>query len=133
MRNGIVIVLCLCLLLSMAGCRTASDRPVSCTDVIGAYEAAGYAVYHRDDPEKKDGYLCEVTIEESDGDSIRFYFYETAEEAQASSQERQWNGLLWLFTVIYSDPTWLETETYQNIAIEYDDDDLYKPFRNLIQ
>ena len=40
---------------------------------------------------------------------------------------------MWLFSAIYGDPTWLETECYRNIEIEYDDDDLYVPFEELIR
>lgn len=132
MKKYLVILLCLSLLLSMAGCG-GSQRKVSCDDVIAAYEAAGYSVSHRDYAEEEYGYRCVVTIEESDGDSIRFHFYKTAEAAEAYASQRQWNGLLWLFSVIYSDPTWLKTETYQNIEIEYDDADLYKPFKQLVK
>ncbi len=131
MKKLTAAVVCLCLLLSMTGCGSGQKKTITCAEVIAAYEEAGYQVSHWDYPEKEYGYLCEVDIEEEDGDSIRFHFFETAEEAEAYAQERQWNALLWLFSVIYSDPTWLETETYQNIEIEYDDDDLYKPFKKL--
>ena len=131
-------ICCLFLLASLvlsvfSGCSGGIGRRVTCQEVIAAYEEAGYDVYHQDYPEKEYGYLCEVTIEEEDGDSIRFHFYETDEEAEAYAEERQWNWALWMFSVIYSDPTWLETETHYNIEIEYDDEDLIKPFRKLIQ
>ena len=119
------------LLVVFTGCADKS-RPVTCDEVIAAYEQAGYEVWHRDYPDREYGYLCEVAIEEEDGDSIRFHFYETSEEAEAEAEQRQWNGLLWMFSVIYGEPTWLETESYRNIEIEYDDDALYKPFKKLI-
>ena len=115
-----------------SGCRQ-EKREIRCEEVIAAYEQAGYEVWHRDYPDREYGYLCEVTIEEEDGDSIRFHFYETSEEAEAEAEQRQWNGLLWMFSVIYGEPTWLETEIYCNIEIEYDDDALYKPFKKLIR
>ena len=120
------------LLAVFTGCADKS-RPVTCDEVIAAYEQAGYEVWHRDYPDREYGYLCEVAIEEEDGDSIRFHFYETSEEAEAEAEQRQWNGLLWMFSVIYGEPTWLETESYRNIEIEYDDDALYKPFKKLIR
>ena len=125
-----VILLAAMVLTMFAGCQK-EEKAVTCDDVVKAYEEAGYNVSHRDYPEKEYGYVCEVTIEEEDGDSIRFHFYETEEEAKAEAEERQWNGLLRLFSAIYGDPTWLETECYQNIEIEYDDDDLYEPFKDL--
>lgn len=134
MKRFLGLFILLTMALSMfAGCKGKEEREISCEEVIAAYEEAGYDVWHRDYPEKEYGYLCEVTIEEEDGDSIRFHFYETNEEAQAEAEERRWNGLLWMFSAIYGDPTWLKTECYRNIEIEYDDDDLYEPFKELIK
>lgn len=131
MKKLVAMILMATMVLSMfAGCQK-GERPVSCDEVIAAYEAAGYDVYHRDYPEREYGYVCMVRIEEEDRDSIEFHFYETEEEAEAEAEERQWNGVLWLFSAIYGDPTWLETECYRNIEIEYDDDDLYEPFKEL--
>lgn len=130
-------LLCLCMALAMlaamlGGCRK-ETREITCDEVIAAYEEAGYEVSHRDYPEKEYGYACMVRIEEEDGDSIEFHFHETEEAAEAEAEERQWNGLLWMFSVIYGDATWLETERYRNIEIEYDDDALIKPFRKLVK
>ena len=134
MKRFLSLFILLTMALSMfAGCKGKEEREISCEEVIAAYEAAGYEVWHRDYPEKEYGYVCTVRIEEEDGDSIEFHFYETNEEAQAEAEERRWNGLLWMFSVIYGDPTWLKTECYRNIEIEYDDDDLYEPFKELIK
>ena len=131
MKKAISILMLLAMMPALfAGCQK-EKKPVSCAEVIAAYEEAGYDVYHREYPEKEYGYVCEVTIEEEDGDSICFHFHETNEEAEAEAEERQWNGLLWMFSAIYGDPTWLETETYLNIEIEYDDEGLYEPFKKL--
>lgn len=134
MKRILSLILLTALVLSLfAGCSGGIGRRVTCAEVIAAYEEAGYEVSHRDYPEREYGYLCEVTIEEEDGDSIRFHFYETDEEAEAYAEERQWNALLWGFSVIYGDPTWLETKTHYNIEIEYDDDALIEPFRKLVK
>lgn len=133
MKRIFCLFLLTALLLSVfSGC-SGKSRPVTCDEVIAAYKEAGYEVSHRDYPEKEYGYVCMVRIEEEDGDSIEFHFHETQEEAEAEAGERQWNALLWGFSVIYGDPTWLETETHYNIEIEYDDDDLIKPFRKLVK
>ena len=130
-------ILCILLLAAvtvsaLAGCQ-GKGRQVSCDEVIAAYKEAGYEVSHRDYPEKEYGYVCMVRIEEEDGDSIEFHFHETEEEAEAEAEERQWNALLWGFSVIYGDPTWLTTESHYNIEIEYDDDALIEPFRKLVK
>lgn len=131
-------VLCLSLLVAMAmslfaGCAAKQSKEVTCQDVIGAYEEAGYEVWHRDYPEKEYGYACCIEIEDEDGDHISFYFFETVNEADAYAKERQWNWALWLYSAAMFQPTWLTTETYGNIEIEYDQKDLYKPFKALIK
>ena len=131
MKKSSSILLLLLMILSLfSGCGKQKE-PVSCEQVIAAYEEAGYEVYHWDYPEREYGYACSVRIEQEDGDSIEFHFHETSEEAEAELEERKWNVVLWLFSAIYGDATWLKTEVYCNIEIEYDDKALYKPFQNL--
>ena len=132
-RIACIFLLTVLVLSLFSGCSGGIGRQVCCDEVIAAYKEAGYEVSHRDYPEKEYGYLCEITIEEEDGDSIRFHFFETNEEAEAEAEQRQWNGVLWMFSVIYGDPTWLETKVHYNIEIEYDDDALVKPFAALVQ
>lgn len=130
-------ILCLILVFALAvfgiGCAEKSDREVTCAEVIAAYEEAGYAVYHRDYPEKEYGYTCCIEIGSEAGDHISFHFFETKEEAEAYAEERQWNWAVWLISVAMLQPTWLTTETHLNIEIEYDNDDLYQPFKELIR
>lgn len=127
-----LLILATLLLTIFSGC-AGKSRPVTCDEVMRAYKEAGYEVSHRDYPEREYGYVCMVRIEEEDGDSIEFHFHETEEEAEAEAEERQWNVLLWGFSVIYGEPTWLTTESHYNIEIEYDDEDLYAPFEKLIR
>ncbi len=103
---------------------------VTCEEVAATYEDAGYNVFHNHAPELENK-VCYIEVNNNDDEQIIFYFYETAEEAEADQLD--WNGLLWLFSVVYGDPTWVHTETYQNIAIEYTDQDLYTVFSNLIK
>lgn len=129
-------ILCLLLLAAVVlscfgGCAAEPDREVRCAEVVAAYEEAGYSVWHRDYPEKEYGYACCIEIESDDGDRISFHFFETDQEAEAYAKERQWNWALWLYTAAMFQPTWLTTETYRNIEIEYDSKDLYAPFQQL--
>lgn len=134
MKKILATILLLAMALSLcAACQEQQNREITCAEVISAYEEAGYQVFHWDYPEKEYGYICSVRIEEEDGDSIEFHFHETDGEAEVEAEERQWNMLLWLFSAIYGEATWLNTETYRNIEIEYDDKNLYEPFKELIE
>lgn len=134
MKRMLCMLLFAAMVLSLfAGCTSKQDKEVTCQEVIAAYQEAGYTVYHRDYPEKEYGYLCCIEIESEDGDHISFNFFDTDKEAEAYAEERQWNWALWLYTAAMFQPTWLTTETYGSIEIEYDDDDLYKPFKELVR
>lgn len=134
MKKLLSILLLFAMVAAMfAGCAGKQGRPVSCDEVIAAYEAAGYQVYHRDYPEKEYGYSCCIEIDSEDGAHISFNFFETEQEAAAYAEERQWNWAVWLISVAMQQPTWLTTKTYGNIEIEYTTGSLYKPFQQLIE
>ena len=134
MKKAISILLLFAMVAAVfAGCAGKQGRPVSCDEVVAAYEAAGYRVYHRDYPEKQYGYSCCIEIDSEDGEHISFNFFETEQEAAAYAEERQWNWAVWLISVAMQQPTWLTTVTHYNIEIEYDSKDLYKPFEQLIE
>ena len=128
-----VVLLAAMVLAAFSGCAAEPNRAVSCGEVVAAYEEAGYAVWHRDYPEKEYGYACCIEIEGEDGNHISFYFFETEEEAESYADQRQWNWAVWLVSLAMFQPTWLTTKTYQNIEIEYDSDQLYKPFAELLK
>lgn len=135
MKKGVSLLCAFAVILTvLSGCgATDSNVRITCADVITAYEDAGYEVWHRDYAESERDYLCEIAVQKNDGGSIHFHFYDSADEAKQEAEERQWNVLLWLYTLACFQPTWLHTGSYENIEIEYDDTELYKPFRELIQ
>lgn len=128
-----IVLLAAVVLACFSGCTAKQGRQVSCGDVITAYEEAGYEVEHLEYPDKDYGYTCYVQAEDPQtGDSIRFHVFETEDEAEAYAKENQWNWALWLYSAASFQPTWLTTKTYGCIEIEYDNADLYKPFRELV-
>ncbi len=118
---------------TFAGCSQKSGRAVSCDEVIKAYEDAGYEVLHNSAEDGDYDWQCYVRATDAEtGDYIFLYFFETPEQAESYGDTRQYHVLLWVFSVIYGDPSWLTTKVYQNIEIEYDRAELYKPFQKLI-
>ncbi len=128
-RRSVCIILCICAVLSLGACAAKEQPEITCDEVAAAYEAAGYSVFHNHAPEIGN-MVCYLEIHNDDDAQILFHFYETAEEAEA--EQLDWNVLLWLYSVIYGDPTWVHTETYRNIEIEYTDKSLYTVFEKLI-
>ncbi len=105
----------------------------TCADVIAAYETAGYLVFHQEDVSEPMKCYVKVWLDGNEyTDYAEFRFFATAEEAEAYDEERNFNILIYLFTVIFGDPSWLYTETCGNIAYEYDNRDTIKPFQDLI-
>ncbi len=124
------IVVMLLAALLLCGCAQKQPREVSCEELIAAYEAAGYAVEHLEFPALDYGYRCEVQIRSGE-EQLRFEFYPSAEAAEAQAQQRQWNAVLWIYTLAMGQPTWLHTQTHGTIEIEYTDSALLKPFESL--
>ena len=58
-------------------------------------------------------------------DAIYFHFFEIKEEAEEYSSEGKWNILLYLYSIIAAEQTWITTKTYNNIAIDYTDYYIY--------
>lgn len=109
-----------------------ADKTITCGEVIAAYENAGYEVFHHETTEGLD-YVCSVKATDlNSGKYIYFHFFETPEQATAYADEREYNVLLWFFSVLYGEPSWLTTRAYNNIEIEYDQGALYEPFGALI-
>lgn len=131
MKKWLYILCVFALLITMfPGC-TSDDthNVISCADVISAYEEAGYAVCHNEYTEGD--FLCMVNAENADGDTIYFTFFDSADEAEQYAEAGRWNVLLWLYSLVNGDPIWVNTEVYDAIVIQYENADLYAPFKEL--
>ncbi len=124
-------------IISLYSCQNDEVVAPTCDEVIAAYEAAGYKVSHVDQNEYKDESTdenCYIKVWLDDEYTcMYFYFYDSAEVAEAMDEQREFHILLYLFTIIYGDPTWVWSETYGNIQYEYEDPRMTKPFKELIK
>ncbi len=123
------------LCVGLSSCKNKEVVAPTCEEVIAAYQEAGYHVSHRENKLKDDSSdeICYVQVWLDDPyESVYFNFFESTEAAEAMDDERQFNVVIYLFTVIYGDPSWLWSEAYGNIQYEYEDPDMIKPFEDLI-
>lgn len=133
MKKGIALLLAAAILLCCTGCK-AEIKNISCDDVIAAYESAGYEIFHKDTGAEDYEWECYIQATHPDsGSYIMFYIFDSPDAAESYADTRQWNVVLWLYSLASGHPTWLTTETYGNIEIEYDDGELYKPFQTLLK
>lgn len=110
-----------------------SDKEITCEDIIKVYEEAGYDIFHKETTDQDYDWECYVKCTAPDSDDyIFFYIFDTNEEAVNYADEREWNILLYFFSELFGDSSWLKTKSYNNIAIEYDQNELYVPFESLI-
>ncbi len=132
MKRLIALLLALSLFFCLAACAPKQVTPPTCEELIAAYKEAGYHVFHVEDCDAPRN--CYVKIWQDDEyDYIYFEFFETAKDAEDHAAERQYNVVIYLFSVIFGDPHWLYTETCGNIEYEYSNKDLLKPFEDLIK
>ena len=64
------------------------------------------------------------------GEMDKKYLQDLAEKYK---EEREYSILHWALSGIYGDSSWLTTKAYRNIEIEYDNSDLYEPFKKLVK
>lgn len=127
-----------CLLLLFTACGEKQAPALSPEDVVGAYKAQGYAVTQLDPAGDSSGdspklpyghYLIASKGEES----IYFYFFATEEEAEDFKEEKEWNLLLWFYSLLYNDPTWVHVKRYGCLVATYEEKTLTDPLLTLLQ
>ena len=133
MNKVLALLLGMVILLNIAGCSD-EEREITCDQVIAAYEEAGYEIFHKEAADGEQDYVCYVrATDPQSGEYIFFHFFYSTEAAESYADEQEWNPVLWLYSLVSAEPTWLTTKTYNTIEIEYDNGDLYKPFQTLLE
>ncbi len=136
MKKAISLLLLIFIIAGLPACQRGSAPAPTCDAVIAAYEQVGYHIYHIVNENQGEIYdeSCYVKVWLDDEyDYVYFYFFENADAAEAYAEIRQYNVLIFLFSVIYGDPSWLHTKTYGNIEYEYENPKLMEPFNALIK
>ena len=137
MKKLVALLLFCCTLLACFGCTTTMGevKPVTCEEVIQAYENAGYYVRHYEQEETSD-YYCYMNItkteNQTDNDFIYFHFYKTEEQAKQAAKEKEYNLAIWIFALPFGETRWLHSKTYGTIQYDYYASDMEKPFKDLI-
>jgi len=137
MKKKIMLIFSLFIFIfSLSSCnnqKIKSDKEIICEDVMRVYEKSGYDVFHKETTDQDYIWNCYVKCTAPDSnDYIFFYFFETTEEAENYAKERKWNIILYFSSCLMGDPSWLTTKNCNNIEIEYDENYLYKPFKELL-
>ena len=130
----ICIVLALIMFLScLTGCQANEVTQLTCDQIIAAYEKAGYEIFHKDTAAEEYAWACYVKAEDKEsGEYIFFHFFDSEDAAKAYADTQQWNVVLWLYSLISSQPTWITVKTYGNIEYEYSNSALIGPFQELL-
>ncbi len=132
MKRFVAVVLIVVLLL--CGCTTPDYRDITLEKIVAAYEAAGYSVWSEVYDEKLEtGEIASIQANHPDGNYIYFSIFETEEEAKANKEEYYHPVMMWLFSVIYGKPSWIRLKVYGCVVVQYDDPDLFEPFRELLK
>lgn len=136
MKKCLLLIFTLLLLFTLISCdndNTIAEKEITCDDIIEVYKEAGYEIFHKETTDQDYDWNCYVKCTAPDSDDyIFFYIFDTNEEAVNYADGRDWNILLYFFSELFGDPSWLKTKSYNNIAIEYDQKELYKPFESLL-
>lgn len=132
-KTVFVVIALLLSTVSFSSCGKKDVTPPTCAELISAYENAGYHTFHRENTDGNDLMDCYVKVWLDDENEYAFFhFFENAEKAKEYESVREYNILIWLFSVIYGSPTWVHTKVFGNIEYEYENRDLIKPFKKLM-
>ncbi len=119
-------------LLGLSSCKSQPLRVPTCEELVAAYEAEGYHTWHHVEDGDASGWRCCVKVwGEDENDYAFFHFFDSAEAARAYDGERDYNLLIYAFSVIFGDWSWLHTKTCGNIEYEYVNAELIGPFEAL--
>ena len=136
MKKFILLIIAIFIVITLSSCdndNIVSEKEITCEDIIKVYEKAGYEIFHKETTDQDYDWNCYVKCTAPDSDDyIFFYIFDTNEEACNYADGRDWNVLLYFFSELFGDSSWLKTKSYNNIAIEYDQNELYVPFESLI-
>ena len=120
-------------LFCLTGCQANEVTQLTCDQIIAAYEKAGYEIFHKDTAAEEYAWACYVKAEDKEsGEYIFFHFFDSEDAAKAYADTQQWNVVLWLYSLISSQPTWITVKTYGNIEYEYGNSALIGPFQELL-
>lgn len=126
--------------ITLCGCMalTACDNPTTnatyaMEEIVEAYADTSYEVQYWDYTLEEYSYEYDyyVVISKDSEEEAFFYIFDDSAQAEAYKKKQEWNVLLWLFSVIHEDPTWIRCERYGNVVVQYEDYETIKPFREI--
>ena len=133
MKRVTVILLSFFMVISFFGCARNHRTDITIEEIVAIYEAAGYIVYSGFYDEKLDyGEIAYVQANHPNGDYIYFSIFETDADAKAYKEEFYHPAMMGLFSVIFGDPSWSKWEVCGCIVAQYDDENLFAPFEDLL-
>lgn len=137
MKTIMAIILLLSFAFVFASCGSHTPKEISCEDIIGAYEEAGYFVTHGvHKNEAESSQLCYIKAnltEDPDSDYIYFITCFTEEQAEKAAERDEYNLAVWLYSAVSGESRWLKTGVYGKIEYSYYNSKLIKPFEKLIK
>ncbi len=136
MKKTLSIVLLLSLVLSLSACGKGEPREIDCSDIIKAYEDAGYSVTHTQHcNEEGYHYRCFIAVQlnEQDDPSDHLYIttYWTEEEAKQAERTDRYHIVTWIFALPFGEYRWLKSGTYGTIEYSTYNRKMLKPFKKL--
>ncbi len=135
MKKLLSVFFAVLLLLGATACAR-PNRSVTCEEVIAAYEAAGYEVFHQADSEYifEEDCVCYVRADHPElEENIYFRFFIDSEAALRYAEEKNYYWAASIFSLFLWDPTWIRMEVNDNVVIDYSRSELYQPYKELLQ
>ena len=132
MKKAISFLAITCMSLCLCSCGSKPKyETVDYTFLINAYKESNfeYKLFDYSSTEYCYSYKYYFIISNKD-DSAYFYVFDDVESAKEYKKDNEWNLILWFYSFISGDPTWVNCDRYENIVVTYEKGSLIKPFKD---
>ena len=121
----------------VTSCNKTEPKDLNCTEIIQAYEDAGYTnVFHKHSDEENDNQECYIIIyetEESDSDLVEINIYSSIDAAKDAASKKKYNVVLWLLSSFMGETRWLESGYQGKVEYSSYNSKLLEPLKELFK
>lgn len=101
------------------------------TFLVNAYKESDfeYKLFDYSSTEYDYSYKYYFIVSDEDN-SAYFYVFDNVESAKEYKKDNEWNLILWFYSFVSGDLTWINCDRYENIVVTYEKGSLIKPFKD---
>ena len=121
----------------VTSCNKTEPKDLNCTEIIQAYEEAGYTnIFHKHSDEEIENQECYIIIHETedlDSDLVEINIYSSIDAAKDAASKKKYNVVIWLFSSFMGETRWLESGYQGKVEYSSYNSKLLEPLKELFK